>query len=1000
MMAKVNMVASDIDVPVSNILQGLRDVVVAKIFSFIWEGTYDIKAFQMAFSEDWAGSLEVMMGFLANQGDPFQPNVLCPPDIPLSDVLGALRSGHVAINGALDKEATMYSVLHHLFAWIAQPPFVTQQLRLLYNTAICISCCYSAISSFQSLLVLLLRRSTLLLAQPDLVPLCANIYTWAVGHLIKRIQLDNRSYEDVGHIFAATAEILLKAGLEGRGHAQVASQRLLNDLENIVSQAAEGRSPKLAEIAATAASLWPRSLPIQTSIDKMLSSLESSRGGIGSARAIGHMVEYLESTKVEFPKHRLAQALWQCFSKVTPHVLRANSEATRAMVDMLSYTSGQVAPLGLGEDTSSEQNVEASLQEIKNNLVLNVQNMLGDASMSMAHTAFQTMTCVLSVSQVDRPLSPESATIASLHTTKLSWSPSHPPGVLSELLSGDKWLKKSRNRPVWQTDFSLLLIDILSVKDIFFTQIRTLAKSSSTFAQESVPLLVLATLAYAREQNRLDIPEMLSKYFEAILASETGATEDIINLAVYLRRYIPPADKAEKNRKLARDEWLQVSWRRLAAGAVSVRAYTTALLFLELAAEHEKNQDGLASDIAVVDHSLSQEILYTVYTNLSEPDSFYGINPYDLQEGMIRRMQHEGRWTDAMVWHGGAYENRHDAQATGAIGIVQSLAASGLPRLAMNMLSSTGTVSSAASLPGSLAYDLAWKTERWDLPSTFSSGHETADASLFRALRAAQRELDPEKVKRTIGECLSRETLKLANAIANSQSLSESDIGSLLSVRQVHQWIELRDRQPDLEFWQSSDLHSLRYTFIAKRACSSIKLSNAFLISFHMYDRLASTRLTLLEAHRTTERRNQISDEPSDLEVVIAKSEREHLLALSSHARSAKNLQKAVNSVIRASNLEDPTSYAVRFELACVMWAQGEHTVAVDALHRIAKEISSGKLSLLPSEEVNLMSHLVSAEMFDYLHEANAGSTDRVTGSRKGDCKHQKQSKRDTSTQR
>jgi len=54
----------------------------------------------------------------------------------------------------------------------------------------------------------------------------------------------------------------------------------------------------------------------------------------------------------------------------------------------------------------------------------------------------------------------------------------------------------------------------------------------------------------------------------------------------------------------------------LGRNAIACGAYTTALLFLELAAEHSGSQMDKASG--------TEQILFDIYSHIDEPDGFYG----------------------------------------------------------------------------------------------------------------------------------------------------------------------------------------------------------------------------------------------------------------------------------------------------------------------------------------------------------------------------------------
>lgn len=257
------------------------------------------------------------------------------------------------------------------------------------------------------------------------------------------------------------------------------------------------------------------------------------------------------------------------------------------------------------------------------------------------------------------------------------------------------------------------------------------------FAEPALPILVHSVLQidFPRQSaNRNDsYSTVLSQYFTSILSSESANTsciKCIVDVVLYLCQCRPP----EVKDPLAYDKWLNLDLLLLSRNAISCGAYTTALLFLELAAEHSDSiEDGSAN---------TERILFDIYRNYShidEPDGFYGIKTHDHRNFLVKRFHHEKQWDKAFRFHGASLE-AGDNDPTEAEGVLQSLHSFGIHNFAIKALQNT---TGLKSVPNSseMSYHLGWCTETWDLPGKAEESH--LGAPLHHALRAIYRERDP-----------------------------------------------------------------------------------------------------------------------------------------------------------------------------------------------------------------------------------------------------------------
>jgi ataxia telangiectasia mutated family protein len=185
----------------------------------------------------------------------------------------------------------------------------------------------------------------------------------------------------------------------------------------------------------------------------------------------------------------------------------------------------------------------------------------------------------------------------------------------------------------------------------------------------------------------------------------------------------------------------------LSKSAILSGAYTTALLFHELALEYS------ATDASSPGSADAENILFEIYSHIEEPDGFYGIKTQDLHHFLLKRFHHEHQWEKAFKFHGAALEARSQG-GVDTKGVLHSLYSFGFDTLALSVQQNVFDAGDCdlGVASSNMVYHLGWRTETWDLPDqASSSGSGTA---LYNALRAVSRERDPQVVDTIIKKAL------------------------------------------------------------------------------------------------------------------------------------------------------------------------------------------------------------------------------------------------------
>ncbi|GAA5846422.1 hypothetical protein JCM9279_001368 [Rhodotorula babjevae] len=846
---------------------------------------------------------------------------------------------------ALSNPAVVFSVVENLLGRVHRAAFVDEQRRQLVNLALVLALSHRTVSN-PAILAAIAHGLTTFLDRADLADLVAAMLRWA----LKTFQrLVDKQPTVAAPFQTAFCEQLVRIALALAPLEQLVVGTEADPVVGALRVAADSALARLhaaQEPTVTEAALrWPRPLVKPETLDfgTLSDAVASSFAPVSKFGLVAPLRQHPAYAAF------LAEGGGGSSSRLAWHFMHALSPRDEpepagclAFADFLFDAKGLVQAPSVDDpevnraetsDTADPPND----QGIKKVIAARVLGRLGDPDRKLVQAAFDSARLVFS--------SP--GNIAALFAKDGS-----PSSTLATFFA-DPSLQRSRRlrrradcslaslaRPDWLARGSYdgwvkacaeLLAEDRAASDEFFAQIVPLIRSSAAFAAEVFPHLVHSLLLQGATSGDGQSDEQLSRYFEALLSTPTTHVDVVrllVDTAIHLRKYGRPDLHPSSRSRF--DTWLSVPWILFAKGAVKTHAYLAALLFLELA--HEYNAlFTLTSHGSAYDRRLDesgQVLLYDIYARIDEPDGFYGRESPDARQALLRRYRHEDQWEPAFRMYGAGHEaqtHSHGARDPAAIaGVVSSLAAFGFNRLALSVLQPARLDGSVGEhdVPPELPYDLAWRTEVWDLPIERAAA-DTSSVSLYKALRASRTARSSQVARDAASEALVREVKKLGAVSLDLPRPSGETIATVLALREMHHLAHLQD---------------------GDKAARDLTADLALVpdqLGFLHAERVLSTRISLVRGIRAKERVEQVGDEfASDLHKAAAAAERACLLELSRVGRSSGHLQAAYNAVTLAHTLvEDAASgLDVDRELADVLWAQGEHSSAIHLLGTVHKQ--------------------------------------------------------------
>jgi ataxia telangiectasia mutated family protein len=188
-----------------------------------------------------------------------------------------------------------------------------------------------------------------------------------------------------------------------------------------------------------------------------------------------------------------------------------------------------------------------------------------------------------------------------------------------------------------------------------------------------------------------------------------------------------------------------------------------------------------------------------VYSNVEDPDGFYGVHSSDIRKSLLLRYHHEGEWSRAFEHHGAAFQTSAPSEDT-TRNVLASLEAFGFHRIASHIMTGMREASNSnSSQVDPLEYEVAWRNGNWDLPLSMPNHDLGSEALLYSALRAVHRERETGRALETVRSLIGIEMRRLGALGMESVTHVRDVVKNLLSLREIVvclQAYETLEKQP------------------------------------------------------------------------------------------------------------------------------------------------------------------------------------------------------------
>ncbi|KAJ5049265.1 Serine/threonine-protein kinase tel1 [Penicillium rubens] len=454
----------------------------------------------------------------------------------------------------------------------------------------------------------------------------------------------------------------------------------------------------------------------------------------------------------------------------------------------------------------------------------------------------------------------------------------------------------------WARSISLFLSSA-ALEDPVIGSLRKVLNVTPGLAVQLLPYVVHDVLLSERDDKgeKGEVREDISAAFQQVLCDVGEETlphaQLVINCILYLRNQPVP----DESTIVQRDKWLDIDFGEASLAAHRCGLHKTSLLFLEIQASRVVTTSRRSS---VVRYEPPPALLHDVFKNIDDPDLFYGIQQSSSLTSVMERLEYESSGFKNLLFQSAQYDSEIQLSDNAeSYGVLKALNATNLQGVANTMLSASDSANDAPVAFDSML-QAATSLQKWDIP--VSPLDSSPSATVFRTFQSLN----------TSGSML--------EVTGSIESGLLTTLGSLLKTSGSA--IQLRSSMRALGIMTeiSDTLHS---------ACSE-DMEEGWL------------NIMARSNWLKTERKNDILKSRAklslaDSRLLEAKVIRRSLEITRTHGISQASLKSAMS----LSKLAEPCAAlgmnidgAAKFDLANVLWDQGEMTASIRMLQQLKSQ--------------------------------------------------------------
>ena len=267
---------------------------------------------------------------------------------------------------------------------------------------------------------------------------------------------------------------------------------------------------------------------------------------------------------------------------------------------------------------------------------------------------------------------------------------------------------------------------------------------------------------------RTEVSALMKAYFLHCKDAIIPHVKLLIKAILYLRTQPMPQEVTSADR----ENWLEIDHADAARAAVQCNMFKTALLFIEI---HQSRIMSISRRSSFARIEGLDGLLRSIYANIDEPDSFYGVQHEPSLVSIMEKADYEGDGFKSLSFQGAFYDSKTRQLESGAHpnshGLLNALNTLNLNGLSLSFLQNHINTGVGPDSTDHM-YQTARKLEQWDLPAV--PIHDNEAAIIFRAFQSINTASDPTALKEDLNATFLEVIRQMKSSVRAKPSLHKS----------------------------------------------------------------------------------------------------------------------------------------------------------------------------------------------------------------------------------
>jgi ataxia telangiectasia mutated family protein len=330
-------------------------------------------------------------------------------------------------------------------------------------------------------------------------------------------------------------------------------------------------------------------------------------------------------------------------------------------------------------------------------------------------------------------------------------------------------------RPSWLRDLAILLATYVPY-DPVLKAMGPMLHGVSGFAARAFPFILHLVIS-TRSQEQYILRKKVSEAFDVWFKNSEGVDKNNLKMIINSILYLRTQPLADERSSADRSHWLHVDYIKAAEAATHCGMFKTALLFIE-ELYSGPSQAKFSRRSSTLNHEaveIPTEVLLTIFQNIDDPDSYYGVQQSASLSTILARLEYEKDGPQSLAFRGAQYDShikRKDPKSGQDVqSLIKALDVLNLSGLSHSLMQSQQAFGMSTTSLESM-FNTGRKLEQWDIPVPTTSTENSV--TIYKAFQAIHNASTNKFVLHSINEGFECTMSSLVNDDLSASALHSS----------------------------------------------------------------------------------------------------------------------------------------------------------------------------------------------------------------------------------